>query len=205
MRSESCEVAEWPAWSERHGHLGHILQRLGAKIDPNQEVSQLTVADRQMVEIARALVHNVKLLILDEPTAVISGREVALLFERLRALRRDGVAVIYISHRLDEVFELCDNVSVLKDGALIGTCPVAKIDRNRLISMMVGRDLAHLFPPKHALAATAPTVLRADGLSIDGQVREATIELRAGEILSLAGLVGAGRSELAPGIFGALP
>ena len=101
-----------------------------------------------MVEIARALVHKVKLLILDEPTAVISGREATLLFDRLRRLRDTGVSVIFISHRLEEVFELCDRVTVLKDGKLVGTRQVAEVTREALISMMVGRDLGELFPPK---------------------------------------------------------
>ena len=158
-----------------------------------------------MVEIARALVQNVKLLVLDEPTAVISSREVEQLFKRLRALRSEGVAIVYISHRLDEVFELSDRVTVLKDGALIGTQATAAMTRDRLISMMVGRDLAHLFPPKRPVKPDRPTVLRANNLTIVGRVADASIELRAGEIVGLAGLVGAGRSELAFGIFGALP
>jgi ribose transport system ATP-binding protein len=182
-----------------------ILARLGADIDPTRPVGVLSVADRQMVEIARALVHNVRLLILDEPTAVISGREVQLLFERLRTLRRDGVGIVYISHRLDEIFEIADRATVLKDGQLVGTHPTAALSRDRLISLMVGRDLAHLFPPKRTLPADPPPVLRTERLTIDGHVRDASIELRAGEIVGLAGLIGAGRSELAFGIFGGLP
>jgi len=182
-----------------------ILRRLGAELDPRQRVGELSVANQQMVEIARALVQNVKLLVLDEPTAVISSREVEQLFKRLRALRAEGVAIVYISHRLDEVFELSDRVTVLKDGALIGTQVTAAVTRDRLISMMVGRDLAHLFPPKRPPNPDRPTVLRANSLTIAGRVADASIELRAGEIVGLAGLVGAGRSELAFGIFGALP
>jgi ABC-type sugar transport system ATPase subunit len=182
-----------------------ILKRLGAGLDPRLRVGELSVANQQMVEIARALVQNVKLLVLDEPTAVISSREVEQLFRRLRALRSEGVAIIYISHRLDEVFELSDRVTVLKDGALIGTQAIAAMTRDRLISMMVGRDLAHLFPSKRPVKPDRPTVLRANNLTIAGRVADASIELRAGEIVGLAGLVGAGRSELAFGIFGALP
>jgi ABC-type sugar transport system ATPase subunit len=182
-----------------------ILGRLGAHIDPGALVGELSVADQQMVEIARALVSNVKLLILDEPTAVISGREVELLFERLRSLRSAGVAVVYISHRLDEVFELSDRVTVLKDGMFVGTYRTGEITRERLVSLMVGRDLAHLFPPKRPPAAARPSVLRTERLSVAGRVADATLELRAGEIVALAGMVGSGRSELAFGIFGALP
>ncbi len=181
-----------------------LLARFGLDLDPKAMVSDLSVADQQMVEIAKALVHDVKLLILDEPTAVISGPEVDVLFKRLRALRDAGVAIIYISHRLEEIFALCDRVSVLKDGRYIGTRPVAEVDRNELISMMVGRSLVELFPPRRTLAADRPTVLEVSDLSVPGRVRNASMVLRAGEITGLAGMVGAGRSELAFAIFGAL-
>jgi ribose transport system ATP-binding protein len=202
---------------ERRGLLGtvnhgrtvedarELLGRLGVDLDPRRRVGELTVAEQQMVEIAKALVRNVKLLILDEPTSVISGREVTLLFERLRALRRDGVATIYISHRLDEIFTLCDTVTVLKDGQVAGTKPVAAVDRNALITMMVGRDMAHLFPPKRPARPGRPEVLRAEGVSAASRVRNASVVLRAGEIVGLAGLVGAGRTELALALFGGLP
>ncbi len=184
---------------------GTILGKLGAHIDPRALVGELSVADRQMVEIARALVNRLKLLILDEPTAVIAGREVELLFERLRGLRSSGVAIVYISHRLDEVFELSDRVTVLKDGKWVATRPTQEITRDRLVSLMVGRDLAHLFPPRRPRKAERPVVLRTERLSVAGRVTEATLELRAGEITALAGMIGSGRSELAFGIFGALP
>jgi ABC-type sugar transport system ATPase subunit len=182
-----------------------ILARLGVSIDPRARCSELSVADQQMVEIAKAMVHRLRLLILDEPTAVISGREVELLFARLKALRREGAAVVYISHRLDEVFAIADRVTILKDGMLVGTHPTADLDRDRLISMMVGRDLAHLFPPKRPPVEDRRSVLRTQNLVVAERVRGVSIELRAGEILGLAGLIGSGRTELALGIFGALP
>jgi ribose transport system ATP-binding protein len=182
-----------------------LLERLGVSLDPGAGMASLSVADQQMVEIARAMVHRVKLLVLDEPTAVIAGREVTLLFDRLRRLRDSGVSVIFISHRLEEVFALCDRVTVLKDGVLVGTRDVADVTRERLISMMVGRELGALFPPKRAAAGAQRTALRTEGLSIADRVRDVSIELRAGEIVALAGMVGAGRSELALGLFGALP
>ena len=182
-----------------------ILQRLGVSIDPEALVSELSVADQQMVEIARALVHDVKLLILDEPTAVISGREVDLLFERLHALKRAGVAIVYISHRLEEIFAHCDRVSVLKDGRHVATRTVAEIDRDTLVSLMVGRDMRELFPPRRPARPDAPTVLRASGITVPGRVRGAGIELKAGTITGLSGMVGSGRTELALAIFGALP
>jgi len=183
---------------------GELLRKLGASLDVDAMVSSLSVADQQMVEIARAMVHNVKLLVLDEPTAVIAGREVALLFELLRRLRESGVSVLFISHRLDEVFAICDRVTVLKDGRLVGTRGIADVTRERLISMMVGRDLGDLFPPR-AATARGEAVLRTEALSVGERVRDISIEVRAGEIVALAGMVGAGRSDLALGLFGAMP
>jgi ribose transport system ATP-binding protein len=183
---------------------GEWLERLGISLDPRAKVGSLSVADQQMVEIARAMVQEVKLLVLDEPTAVIAGREVTLLFERLRRLRDGGVSVIFISHRLEEVFAICDRVSVLKDGELVGTHDVADVSRERLVSMMVGRELGDLFPPKRVAGPRRP-VLRTEALSVGDRVRDISIELRSGEIVALAGMVGAGRSDLALGLFGALP
>ena len=202
---------------ERRGRFGQVdhgqtridakelLGRLGVGINPDKPVSELTVADQQMVEIAKALVHKVKLLVLDEPTAVISGREVELLFDRLRALKAEGVAIIYVSHRLEEIFQIADRVTVLKDGELVATVPTAEVDRNRLIAMMVGRDLKDIFPPKRTGVAGGKTVLKAENISIEGRVSGASLELHAGEITGLAGMVGAGRTELAMGIFGGVP
>ncbi len=202
---------------ERRGKLGlvdhrqtrrdaaELLKRLGVEIDPDQLVTDLTVADQQMVEIAKALVHKVKLLILDEPTAVISGREADLLFARLKALRQEGVAIVYVSHRLEEIFQIADRVTVFKDGERVTTADISSVDRNKLISLMVGRDLKDIFPPKRARADTGKVVLKAENVTVNGRVRNASIELRAGEITGLAGMVGAGRTELAMGIFGGLP
>jgi ribose transport system ATP-binding protein len=182
-----------------------LLQKLGVSLDVDAAVSSLSVADQQMVEIARAMVHNVKLLVLDEPTAVIAGREVALLFDLLRRLREGGVSVLFISHRLDEVFAICDRVTVLKDGRLVGTRDIADVTRERLISMMVGRDLGDLFPPRPLAARWGEPVLRTERVAVGDRVRDISIEIRAGEIVALAGMVGAGRSELALGLFGAVP
>jgi ABC-type sugar transport system ATPase subunit len=164
----------------------------------------LSVADQQMVEIAKALTKDAKLLVLDEPTAVISGREADLLFERMRRLRDAGVCVIYISHRLEEIFRVCDRVTVLKDGRHVATRAIAEIDRDSLVSMMVGRDLAHIFPPKRRRNADAAPVLGVRDLRMAPQVRGVSFDLHAGEILGLAGLVGAGRSEVAHAVFGSM-
>lgn len=182
-----------------------LLGRLGVTIDPDALVAELSVADQQMVEIAKALVHKVKLLILDEPTAVIAGHEVELLFGRLRALRDDGVAIVFISHRLEEIFDLCDRVTVFKDGQFVATEPVSAVTYDRLVSLMVGRDMTELFPPKAAAGEDRPVVLSARGISVAGRVHMASIELRAGEITALSGMVGAGRTELAMAVFGGIP
>ena len=153
------------------------LARLGITLDPWRKVGGLSVADQQMVEIAKALVREVKLLILDEPTAVISGREVELLFAIVERLRREGVAVVYISHRLEEVFTIADSVTVLKDGRLVGTCPVRDIDRTTLVSMMVGRRLADIYPPRAAGWKRGGLVLRAEHLSAGERLKDVSFEL----------------------------
>jgi ABC-type sugar transport system ATPase subunit len=182
-----------------------ILDRLGHHIDPRARVGTLTVADQQMVEIAKALSADVRLLVLDEPTAVISGREAELLFERVETLRRQGVGIVYISHRLEEVFRLADRITVLKDGRLVGTVAAASVDRDRLIAMMVGRELADIYPAPRAFAPDGAPVLSVRGLRAAPRVRNVGFDLHAGEILGIGGLVGAGRSEVAHAIFGSAP
>ena len=182
-----------------------LLGKLGVDIDPDKLVSELTVADQQMVEISKALVHKVKLLILDEPTAVISGREAELLFVRLAALKAEGVAIIYVSHRLEEIFQIADRVTVFKDGQHVVTTEIGNVNRDQLIAYMVGRDLRDIFPPKAKRDVPGKLMLKAENITVKGRVHNASIELRAGEITTLAGMVGAGRTELAMGIFGGLP
>jgi ribose transport system ATP-binding protein len=181
-----------------------ILERLGHRLDPHAKVGTLSVADQQMVEIAKAMTRETKLLVLDEPTAVISGREADLLFERMRTLRDAGVCIIYISHRLDEIFRVCDRVTVLKDGRHVATREIADIDRDNLVSMMVGRDLADIFPPKQPRAVDAAPALSVRDLRMALRVKGLSFDLFAGEILGLAGLVGAGRSEVSHAIFGSM-
>ncbi len=182
-----------------------ILDRLGHHLDPRALVKELSVADQQMVEIAKALVGETKLLVLDEPTAVISGREAELLFERIKRLRDEGVCIIYISHRLEEIFAIADRVTVLKDGKLVGVRTIDELDRDRLVSMMVGRDLADIFPPKKVPPADAAPVLTVRDLRAPPKVKDVSFDLYSGEVLGLAGMVGAGRSEVAHAIFGSMP
>lgn len=180
-----------------------VLGRLGHPLDPATRVADCSVADRQMVEIARAFVRKTRLLILDEPTAVLSPRETELLFDRLRGLRAAGVCVIYISHRLEEIFALADRVTVLKDGQHVATRETRDLDRETLVALMVGRDLDDIYPPK--ACATGEVVLRVRGLASGPKLRDLSFDLRRGEILGLAGLVGAGRTEAAQAIYGDLP
>lgn len=182
-----------------------ILDRLGHHLNPSVKIRSLSVADQQMIEIAKALSSNVRLLVLDEPTAVISGREAEMLFERVEKLRGEGVGIVYISHRLEEVFRLSDRITVLKDGRLVGTVATPDTNRDRLIAMMVGRDLADIYPPSRDIVPLGQPVLKVRNLAATPRVRNAGFDLYPGEILGIGGLVGAGRSELAHAIFGSGP
>ncbi|MGH3440607.1 MAG: sugar ABC transporter ATP-binding protein, partial [Nitriliruptorales bacterium] len=180
-----------------------VLDRLGARLDVDRPVERLSVAESQLVEIARALTFDTKVVALDEPSAVLAGDELEALFAVVRALRDDGVAVIYVSHRLDEVFEICDDFTVLKDGRVAGSGQVAGITRDDVIRMMVGRDVSETFPGK--TAEVGAVALEVSHLSVPGLLHDISFQARAGEILGLAGLIGSGRSTLAKAIFGAVP
>jgi ribose transport system ATP-binding protein len=181
-----------------------LLGELGVQLDPAEPVANLSVADQQMVEIAKAMASETRVLVLDEPTAVIAGKEVQLLFARVRALRAKGVAIVYISHRLDEIFELCDRVTVMKDGRKVATQTVAETTHDGLVRLMVGREMKDIYPLKPERREDAPDLLKVDGLCVGNRVFDASLTVRAGEIVGIAGMVGAGRTELAAGIFGAL-
>lgn len=179
-----------------------LLDRLGEDIDLRRPVGELTVAQRQMIGIARALARRSRVLIMDEPTASLSARETEVLFRIVRQLRRDGVGLVYVSHRLEELFELCDRVTVLRDGRFVATRPVNEVDRRELIRLMVGRDAGELASAPSTDRKPGETRLEVRGLSREGEFRDVSFSLRAGEIVGLAGLVGAGRSELARTVFG---
>src|SRR5262249_54396768 len=147
-----------------------LLRELGVQLDPRERVGALSVANQQMVEIAKAMASEIRVLILDEPTAVIAGKEVQLLFQRLRALRERGVAIIYISHRLDEIFELCDRVTVMKDGCKIGTQPVAETSHDALVRMMVGREMKDIYPPKAHQDAGGTVLMTVEGRHVGKRV-----------------------------------
>ncbi len=190
-------------YKQMHMQAREILDRLGHVLAPSETVKNLTVADQQMVEIAKALVGDTKLLVLDEPTAITSGREAAVLFERVNNLKEQGVCIIYISHRLEEIFEIADRVTVLKDGQYVGTKNITDIDKDRLVGMMVGRELSDIYPTKSKRADDVP-VLTAHDLSLTPRVKSVSFELFPGEIVGLAGMVGSGRSEVAHALFGSM-
>lgn len=179
-----------------------ILARLGVTVEPHTLVAYLDVAMQQMVEIAKALSLECRVLILDEPTSALTDRETQALFGILRRLRERGVGIIYISHKLSEVFEIADRITVFRDGERVGCVDRAAAEPNDIVRMMVGRELSDLFPEK-GQPDDRPPVLRVVGLTREPVFRNVTFEVRAGEIVALAGLVGAGRTEVARAIFGA--
>jgi rhamnose transport system ATP-binding protein len=191
-------------WGERWARAKRLLERIGASIDPEIEVRRLTMPEQQLVEIARALGSDARILIMDEPTASLSDTEVENLFRVIRELKAQGVGIIYISHRLEELPQVADRVTALRDGSLVGTRAMGEVNRATLIRMMVGRELSAVFPKidvKHG-----PVALNIRGLSCRALgVSDVSLYVRAGEILGLAGLVGAGRTELARVIFGLTP
>ena len=178
-----------------------VLARLDSPLDPRALVRHLSVADQQMVEIAKAVAAEAKILVMDEPTAALTEREEEALFSLIRSLKEKGTTIIYISHRLEEIFAIADRVTVLRDGTLVGTHPVEEMDRARLIRLMVGRELSETFPRRDA--EPGEVLLRVSGLSRGTALHGIDLEVLAGEIVGIAGLVGAGRTELARALFGA--
>ncbi|WP_144816677.1 sugar ABC transporter ATP-binding protein [Enterobacter sp. DE0047] len=178
-----------------------VINRLGAQFKASDLVMKLTIAEQQQVEIARALHRNSRVLVMDEPTAALSSRETHRLFELILRLRDEGMAIIYISHRMAEVYELSDRVSVLRDGQYVGTLMRDKLNAGELVRMMVGRPLSDLFNKERDITP-GETRLNVQNLTDGGKIHPISLHVRAGEIVGLAGLVGAGRSELAQLIFG---
>ncbi|PJG84849.1 sugar ABC transporter ATP-binding protein [Conservatibacter flavescens] len=176
------------------------LDRLGAQFNASQKVSSLTIAEQQQVEIARALHRNTSILVMDEPTAALSTRETERLFDIIKRLRDEGMAIIYISHRMAEIYELADRVSVLRDGLYVGSLQRDELNANALVQMMVGRSLTDLFNKEKV--EYGEEVLRIENLADNNKVKSASLTIRAGEIIGLSGLVGSGRSELAHLLFG---
>ena len=191
-------------WGARRRRAAELLARIGSRIDPDAEAGDLGMAEQQLVEIARALGADAKILILDEPTASISEEDTQQLFGVIRQLRERGVGMIYISHRLDELPVIADRVTVLRDGCTIDTRPMSEVSRELLIQLMVGRELSAVFP-KRDVVLGEPMLEMREVSCAQSIVRDVSLTIRAGEIVGLAGLVGAGRTELARVLFGLTP
>lgn len=197
-------------WSELYHRASKLLSDLHLKIDPRIEVGRLGIGQQQLVEIAKALSQNAKILVLDEPTAALTESEVETLFDILRKLTARGVGMIYISHKLDEVFAMSDRITVLRDGKTVGTNAAAELTKEKVISAMVGREVGDIFPtPDHEFGPPAMEIRNLTAYSSDGNrkklVDNVSFSVRKGEVLGIAGLMGSGRTEMLMSIFGALP
>ncbi|WP_066677918.1 sugar ABC transporter ATP-binding protein [Clostridium septicum] len=177
-----------------------FLEQIGCNLDPNMLVEDINVGERQMIEIAKALTKNAKIIIMDEPTTALTDVETKKLFEVIDNLKKKGIAIIYISHRMEEIFTICDRVEVLRDGKYAGEAKIADIDNDKLIAMMVGRKIEDQFPYRKIKLGS--TILRVNDLNYKDIVKNASLEVKAGEILGVAGLMGSGRTELVKTIFG---
>ena len=187
-------------WKGMHQRTEQLLQELNIHLDPRTTMGLLNVAERQLVEIAKALSLDSKILLMDEPTSSLTIQEAERLFKVIRRLREDGVAIIFISHRLEEVFELTDRVTVLRDGKYIGTKGTEELTTQEVIRMMVGRSMDELYPKKEVKIGNP--LLEVKNLTRQGEFSDISFSVREGEILGIAGLVGAGRTEMARAIFG---
>lgn len=182
-----------------------LLARLDRNLDPDAPVSSLSNSDKQMLEIAKALAREARVLIMDEPTAVLTLAETAVLIEQIRALRAAGTAILFTSHKLDEVKALADDLTILRDGTLIYSGPAAAMDVHAMAEAMVGREMKDLYPPKPPLDPAAPLALKVRNFEVPGQASGIGFDLRQGEILGIAGLIGSGRTETFEGLFGLRP
>lgn len=191
-------------WRKRRERAARLLARVGAQIDPDADAGSLSMPEQQLVEIARALGARAGVLILDEPTASLSEKEITNLFDVIRKLRADGAGLIYISHRLEELPVIADRITVLRDGRTIGTKQMAEVNRGQLIQMMVGREVETIFPKRIVKVGEIALELRQLGCAASG-IKDVNLCVRRGEIVGLAGLIGAGRTELASIIFGLTP
>ena len=204
LRLETGAKLRRIAWPARRARARDLLFRLGAAISPETEIRHLSMPEQQLVEIACAIGAGARIVIMDEPTAALTQKEQQRLFNVVRDLRKSGVGVIYISHRLEEIFALADRVTVLRDGQSVGTQPVAAINQATLIKMMVGREVTQNYPER--TTPLGAVVLRLENLGCArAGVQDVSFSLHAGEIFGLAGLVGAGRTELARILFGLTP
>jgi len=193
----------WVKAKELNQMAQTLFDNLEINIDPGMKMVNLSIANMQMVEIATAISYNSKLIIMDEPTSAITEKEVAHLFRMINNLRDKGVSIIYITHKMDEVFQIADEVTVLRDGQYVDTKPASDIDKKKLISLMVGRELTKIFPKIDVEIGEVKMEVR--NLSLPGKFEDVSFNVRRGEILGIAGLMGSGRTELIESIFGIYP
>ena len=191
-------------WRRRRDDAAALLRRVGADLDPDTLVETLSMPEQQVVEIAKAIGRDTRILIMDEPTASLSEREVERLFDLIARLRSQGVGIIYISHRLEEILSIADRVTVLRDGRTVGTHPREGLQRSTLITLMIGRDLSAVFPARQSGFGEVALEVRHLTCRVTG-VADVSLTIRSGEIVGLAGLVGSGRTELARALFGLTP
>src|SRR5262245_30295483 len=203
IRREPKNVLGFVDHRELSRKTHELFRKLKIDIDPEIEVRELSVANRQMVEIAKAVSYDSDVLIMDEPTSALTEKEVKHLFEIIRDLKAQGKGIVYITHKMSELFEIADEVSVFRDGRYIGTHNAADVTRDQIIRMMVGREITQLFPKD--TVPIGDVVLSVKNLTLAGYFRDVSFDLRAGEILGVAGLVGSGRSNVAETIFGVSP
>ncbi len=180
-----------------------VMEKMGVNIPVDAVMSDLSVGQQQMVEICKALMVDAKVLIMDEPTAALTERETESLFKVMKSLREKGVSIVYISHRMEEIFELCDRITILRDGSYIGTEKISEIDMDGVVRMMIGREIGERFPKRDV--KIGDVVLRVEGLTREGLFHDVSFDVRAGEVLGVAGLMGAGRTEIMRAIFGCIP
>ncbi len=198
-KRQGLPMVNWPRLREE---ARHALGTIGARFDPSARVGDLSVAGQQMIEIARAVSSDARVIIMDEPTSALSEHEVNTLFQVIAALKQRGVGIIYITHRLEEVFQVADRITVLRDGKHVGDLPISEADKEKVVQMMVGRSL-NLFPKEPV--PVGEEVIRVEGFSRHGAFSDISFSVRKGEILGMAGLMGAGRTEISRAIFGVDP
>ena len=191
------------SWTKLIRETKSVLDKMGINLDPNKLVKNLSVGEKQMVEIVRAVSDNVRVVIMDEPTAALSTAEIEILFELISSIKKHGIAVIYISHRLDEIFAIADRVTVIRDGEKIGCRNIKDTNTDELVNMMVGRSLEDMYPK--IPTATKESLFRVTGLTTHEQLKDVSFHLNKGEILGVYGIAGSGQEELSKALIGACP
>lgn len=202
-REPRAKIPGFIDWNSLYEGSQVLLKRLKVDVDPRTDVKELSIAQQQMIEVAKALSLNAELIVMDEPTSSLTDRETEVLFDIMRSFKDQGISLIFISHRLEEVFEIADRVTVLRDGQKIDTCLISELNEEKVVEMMVGRELGEMYPKDEL--ERQQVVLEVENLSEGRELRGASLKLHGGEILGIAGLAGAGRTALAEALFGIRP